>query len=140
MSARHVGRKYIEEEPKELKELAKEHRCVEIQHLVKVFNTPVGPKVAVDDLNVKMYEGQIFCLLGHNGEWWVVGDECRRGQDHVHLDAVGYAARDGRNGEGVRTGHLRGHAEDSQHDGGVSPIRYIVGQFDGSVPIGVVTL
>lgn len=66
-TGRHVGDKYIEEVPAELKELGEQHRCVEIQHLVKVFNTPVGPKIAVDDLNVTMYEGQIFCLLGHNG-------------------------------------------------------------------------
>lgn len=59
-----MGTKYIEEEPKELKELAKEHRCVEIQHLVKVFNTPVGPKVAVDDLNVKMYGRSDLLLAG----------------------------------------------------------------------------
>jgi ATP-binding cassette, subfamily A (ABC1), member 3 len=26
-----------------------------------------GSFVAVDDLNVRMYEGQIFAMLGHNG-------------------------------------------------------------------------
>ena len=64
---RHVGQKYIEEVPKDLQALAKENKSLEIKNLVKVFDTPVGPKIAVNDLNVTMYEGQIFCLLGHNG-------------------------------------------------------------------------
>jgi len=37
---------------------------VEILGLVKEF----GPnKVAVDDISLNVYKGQIFCLLGHNG-------------------------------------------------------------------------
>ena len=63
----HVGRQFIEEVPKDLSMLEQEQRCIQIKNLVKVFSTPVGPKIAVNDLNVTMYEGQIFCLLGHNG-------------------------------------------------------------------------
>lgn len=40
---------------------------MKVTDLVKVFSTPVGPKTAVNKLNVTMYEGQIFVLLGHNG-------------------------------------------------------------------------
>lgn len=36
---------------------------IEIKHLRKAFNE----KVAVDDLNLDMYSGQITALLGHNG-------------------------------------------------------------------------
>ena len=64
---RHIGQKYIEEVPKDLKALGDANKCIDIRNLVKVFDTPVGQKIAVHDLNVTMYEGQIFCLLGHNG-------------------------------------------------------------------------
>jgi ABC-type multidrug transport system ATPase subunit len=36
---------------------------LKIRGLRKVF----GDKVAVDDTNITMYNGQIFALLGHNG-------------------------------------------------------------------------
>ena len=64
---RHLDRRYIEEVGKDLQKLDEEERTVTIDGLYKVFDTPVGPKIAVNDLNVTMYEGQIFCLLGHNG-------------------------------------------------------------------------
>ncbi|TMW59991.1 hypothetical protein Poli38472_000033 [Pythium oligandrum] len=38
-----------------------------VQGLSKVFSVPGGEKVAVDDLQLNMYSGQITCLLGHNG-------------------------------------------------------------------------
>jgi len=50
--------------------LAQEGRCVSIRGLRKAFNTPDGEKVAVAGLDMDMYEGEIFVLLGHNGEWW----------------------------------------------------------------------
>jgi ATP-binding cassette subfamily A (ABC1) protein 3 len=37
---------------------------MEILELRKEFG---ASKVAVDDISVKVYKGQIFCLLGHNG-------------------------------------------------------------------------
>lgn len=55
-----------------MKALGDENKCIDIKNLVKVFDTPVGPKIAVNDLNVTMYEGQIFCLLGHNGKCYDV--------------------------------------------------------------------
>eukprot|EP00299_Pterocystis_sp_00344_P020338 c9979_g1_i1.p1 GENE.c9979_g1_i1~~c9979_g1_i1.p1 ORF type:complete len:1406 (+),score=313.41 c9979_g1_i1:2-4219(+) len=51
----------------ELEKLRTQNRCIEIIHLTKEFHTPTGIKVAVNDLNLTLYEGQIFALLGHNG-------------------------------------------------------------------------
>ena len=44
-----------------------EGRCIAIRGFHRQFNSPDGDVAAVSDLNVTMYEGQIFCLLGHNG-------------------------------------------------------------------------
>ena len=41
--------------------------CVHVEGLRKQFNTPTGVKVAVDNLNLTLYNGQITALLGHNG-------------------------------------------------------------------------
>lgn len=40
---------------------------MEINNLVKYFNTNTGRKYAVDGLSLTMYQGQITALLGHNG-------------------------------------------------------------------------
>ena len=61
--------KYINQknfEPPDLSELELERyqKYLKIQDLRKVF--PNGQR-AVDGVNVRMYEGQIFALLGHNG-------------------------------------------------------------------------
>ena len=50
-----------------MRALEKQHKCVKVRNLRKEFSTPDGTKVAVNNLNLTMYEGQIFCLLGHNG-------------------------------------------------------------------------
>ncbi|GMF24988.1 unnamed protein product [Phytophthora fragariaefolia] len=42
-------------------------RAVIIAGLRKEFSVPGGKKVAVHGLDLKLYEGQITCLLGHNG-------------------------------------------------------------------------
>eukprot|EP00897_Mesotaenium_endlicherianum_P001210 jgi/Mesen1/1116/ME000123S00292 len=43
-------------------------RCVQIKHLHKAYTGLAGERrVAVDDLNLTLYEGQILALLGHNG-------------------------------------------------------------------------
>jgi ABC-type multidrug transport system fused ATPase/permease subunit len=42
-------------------------RCVTVRGLRKEFDTPDGIKKAVDGVDLTMYEGQIFALLGHNG-------------------------------------------------------------------------
>ena len=40
---------------------------IKISHVVKTWNTPEGPKKAVDDLNLDVNKGEITVLLGHNG-------------------------------------------------------------------------
>jgi len=57
----------IEPVGQDLKIQETENRCVTITNLRKTFDTPDGLKVAVKSLNMNMYEGQIFVLLGHNG-------------------------------------------------------------------------
>jgi ABC-type glutathione transport system ATPase component len=47
-----------------LLELEKKRRFLKLEDLKKEYST--GFK-AVDGINVRMYEGQIFALLGHNG-------------------------------------------------------------------------
>ena len=44
-----------------------ENRSVSIRHLGKVFKTTGEDRIAVDNLNLDLFEGQITCLLGHNG-------------------------------------------------------------------------
>ena len=44
--------------------IAANRKAVEIQNLVKVFTTRQGSKAAVDNLNLEIYAGEIFCLLG----------------------------------------------------------------------------
>ena len=47
-----------------LRQQEQKGNCVNIKGLRKVFSTPDGAKVAVEGLDVCMYEGQIFVLLG----------------------------------------------------------------------------
>ena len=46
-----------------LKKQEKNNECLIIRDLKKKF----GKKTAVNGVNLKMYNGQIFALLGHNG-------------------------------------------------------------------------
>jgi ATP-binding cassette subfamily A (ABC1) protein 3 len=58
---------YFEEADANMKAMDRAGQCVSISKLRKEFNTPDGVKVAVNDVDLTMYEGQIFVLLGHNG-------------------------------------------------------------------------
>lgn len=49
-----------------LKRQSAEGQNIEIRNLVKKFDD----KIAVDNLNLTMYSGQITALLGHNGKCW----------------------------------------------------------------------
>src|SRR6185295_9572025 len=40
---------------------------LEITGLTKVFHTPSGPFVAVQDVNASIEEGEFVCILGHSG-------------------------------------------------------------------------
>jgi ATP-binding cassette, subfamily A (ABC1), member 3 len=58
---------YIEAPDAELIAKEKAGRFVSINRLRKEFETPDGIKVAVNNIDMTMYEGQIYVLLGHNG-------------------------------------------------------------------------
>uniref|UniRef100_F6XIP8 ATP binding cassette subfamily A member 17 n=1 Tax=Equus caballus TaxID=9796 RepID=F6XIP8_HORSE len=53
--------KFIQEEPTNLM------KGIEIQHLHKVFHKGRNEHIAVKDLTMNLYQGQITVLLGHNG-------------------------------------------------------------------------
>jgi ABC-type multidrug transport system ATPase subunit len=58
---------HIDETTVEMEQMRRDHKCIDIKNLRKTFPTPDGEFVAVNDLNMTMFEGQIFSLLGHNG-------------------------------------------------------------------------
>eukprot|EP00948_MAST-09A_sp_MAST-9A-sp1_P001689 g1689.t1 len=41
--------------------------CIRIRELYKTFKTPDGKKIAVNRLNLTMFDSEIYVLLGHNG-------------------------------------------------------------------------
>ena len=53
----------LEPVPDHLKQQARDGENIEIKNLKKTFKE----KVAVDGLNLSIYNGQITALLGHNG-------------------------------------------------------------------------
>ncbi|KAF1328409.1 Abc transporter a family member 2, partial [Globisporangium splendens] len=57
----------IESVSVEMKQQEHDERAVVIENLRKEFDAPGGKKLAVKGLSLKLYEGQITCLLGHNG-------------------------------------------------------------------------
>jgi ABC-type branched-subunit amino acid transport system ATPase component len=57
----------IEAPGQALNVLGRAGRCVAVRGLRKEFSTPDGTKVAVDGVDLDIFEGQIFVLLGHNG-------------------------------------------------------------------------
>ena len=40
---------------------------LEITGLTKIFQTPSGPYVAVQNVNARVREGEFVCILGHSG-------------------------------------------------------------------------
>lgn len=62
-----IDESFLEGPDEALKALAKDKRCVTVSNLVKDFDTPDGVKRAVNNVNLEMYQGQIFVLLGPNG-------------------------------------------------------------------------
>lgn len=55
---------YFEEVPEHLKELESQNKVIKIENLFKEYDNNF---VAVKNLNLTMYSGQIFALLGQNG-------------------------------------------------------------------------
>ncbi len=58
----------IEQVSEELRAQENDNRCIVIRNLRKVYKTTAEDRVAVDCLNLNVYEGQVTVLLGHNGE------------------------------------------------------------------------
>lgn len=57
----------FEEPGPDLVELGRSGRSLAVRGVQKSFPTPDGVKLAVAGVDLDMYEGQIFALLGHNG-------------------------------------------------------------------------
>jgi ATP-binding cassette, subfamily A (ABC1), member 3 len=57
----------VEDVPEAFKQQVINNHCVDIQGIRKEFKTNNGVKVAVDNLSLTIYSGQITALLGHNG-------------------------------------------------------------------------
>ena len=62
-----LSENYVEPVPASIGAQIENKQCVDIQKLYKEFNTASGMKIAVDQLSLTMYSGQITALLGHNG-------------------------------------------------------------------------
>jgi ABC-type multidrug transport system fused ATPase/permease subunit len=60
---------YFEPVAAELKQQVKDEKCVSIRGLRRVFKNPAGgdDRVAVQGLDLDLYQGQVTVLLGHNG-------------------------------------------------------------------------
>jgi ATP-binding cassette subfamily A (ABC1) protein 3 len=58
---------YFQDLDSHLRAKQREGHCVSARQLRKEFPTPDGVRIAVDNVNLDMFEGQIFVLLGHNG-------------------------------------------------------------------------
>jgi ABC-type multidrug transport system ATPase subunit len=61
------GQENCEAISEDLKAQIEAKRCIQIKNLVKTFDTATGKKVAVDNLSLDVFSGQITALLGHNG-------------------------------------------------------------------------
>ena len=62
--AQQVGSVKAEQVDADLSSQIGENRSLSIRNLRKVFKTTSEDRVAVDNLNLDLYEGQITCLLG----------------------------------------------------------------------------
>lgn len=60
---------FIEAVSADLLQQSQAHTCLSIRGLRKVFQSAAGgsDRVAVDKLNMELYQGQVTVLLGHNG-------------------------------------------------------------------------
>lgn len=74
-AAQAVDQSHVEEPSAEERQFVQEGRAVRIRRLRKTFPSPTGGEdlVAVSNLNLDLYEGQVSVLLGHNGagEWMI---------------------------------------------------------------------
>ena len=62
-----VGMPKVEKVEAAVRDQQRQGKGIQIRKLSKIYATPDGPKVAVEDFSLDVYEGQILVLLGHNG-------------------------------------------------------------------------
>lgn len=61
-------RKQIEELKNEYKEVHNEDALLQISHVTKIFAPgTVNEKVALEDINLTVYDGDVICVIGSNG-------------------------------------------------------------------------
>jgi ABC-type multidrug transport system ATPase subunit len=59
--------RFFEETDNQHREMESNNQCVVVRDLVKTFHAHGLTTYAVQGLSMTLYEGEIFCLLGHNG-------------------------------------------------------------------------
>eukprot|EP00397_Hematodinium_sp_SG-2012_P000235 GEMP01000235.1.p1 GENE.GEMP01000235.1~~GEMP01000235.1.p1 ORF type:complete len:1557 (+),score=265.89 GEMP01000235.1:2298-6968(+) len=57
----------VEQPTEAMKAIEAANQCVEVKGLLKIYRTPEGSLTAVNNVDMTMYKGEIFALLGHNG-------------------------------------------------------------------------
>eukprot|EP01038_Epipyxis_sp_PR26KG_P005748 gene5748-7937_t len=64
-----INSKYFEDVSQDLTQQLMDNKCVSIKKLRKVFKSAAGgdDRIAVNNLNLDLYQGQVTVLLGHNG-------------------------------------------------------------------------
>ena len=62
-----AGKNHFEEYTVDQKYKLANGDCIKVRNLVKRFRTPDGIKTAVNNLDMTLFDGEIFVLLGHNG-------------------------------------------------------------------------
>merc|ERR1719426_306269 len=71
--------KFFEETSAVHAEMEKNGQCLMVRDLVKTFKAHGLTTRAVQGLSLTMYEGEIFCLLGHNGAGKTTAISCLTG-------------------------------------------------------------
>jgi len=67
VNASDISFAHVEAVSDECKQQEENKTCVQTKGLRKVYNTNMGPKVAVQNLDLCFYKNHVTCLLGHNG-------------------------------------------------------------------------
>jgi ABC-type multidrug transport system ATPase subunit len=71
--------KFFEEIDTQHQEMERNNQCVMVRDFVKTFQAHGLTTYAVQGLSLTLYEGEIFCLLGHNGAGKTTAINCLTG-------------------------------------------------------------
>merc|ERR1719281_801834 len=71
--------KFFEETDTAHAEMERNNKCLIVRDLVKTFRGHGITTYAVQGLSLTLYEGEIFCLLGHNGAGKTTAINCLTG-------------------------------------------------------------